>query len=232
MPIAFDKASVRSVDANGFLHVEATPISKATVNPYYGREIPDYQKLGLEADKVYHMLRDPKELAAAASTFNNLPLLDKHIPLDKFNLEDPEVKKHLVGSTGTDAEFEAPYLVNSLVIHTAGGIKAVESKTMRELSCAYRYIAVMTPGIYEGQRYDGVMTEISGNHVSLVEEGRAGHDVKVMDARHRRGVDYRKISAAMGNDGGDQIRAALAAETRPGPAAGSVTERRARMKHS
>lgn len=39
----------------------------------------------------------------------------------------------------------------------------------------------MTPGTYEGQPYDGRMTNIRGNHVALVEKGRAGPDVLVYD---------------------------------------------------
>ena len=43
--IAFDKDTVRSKDVNGFLHVSKTPISKANICPYYGREIPNYESL-------------------------------------------------------------------------------------------------------------------------------------------------------------------------------------------
>ena len=38
--LTFDSTpSVRTKDENGFLHVALTPISKATVNPYLGKEI-------------------------------------------------------------------------------------------------------------------------------------------------------------------------------------------------
>lgn len=39
----------------------------------------------------------------------------------------------------------------------------------------------MEPGEFEGQPYDGRMTEIQGNHLALVEVGRAGSDVVVAD---------------------------------------------------
>jgi len=39
----------------------------------------------------------------------------------------------------------------------------------------------MEPGEFDGQAYDGVMTEIQGNHLALVEVGRAGSDVVVSD---------------------------------------------------
>lgn len=176
--LAFDRATVRSFDKDGRLHIEVTPISKANVCPYYGREIPNSRSLGLQPDKVYYLLRDPKELAKAASTFNNIPLLNEHIPV---TAADPQ-KMAVVGSTGTDAEFDGTYLKNSLVVWDADSIAGIETDEKKELSSAYRYVADMTPGVHEGQPYDGVMRDIVGNHVALVIEGRAGSDVVVGDS--------------------------------------------------
>ena len=53
---------------------------------------------------------------------------------------------------------------------------------MKDLSAAYFFDADMTPGEYEGERYDGVMRNLRANHVALVEEGRAGPDVVVGDS--------------------------------------------------
>ena len=75
---AFDR-SMRRVDQDGRLHVVLTNISKATVNPYYGREIPGASDMGLKADEVYQVFRDPDALEKGAATFNNIPLLDEHI---------------------------------------------------------------------------------------------------------------------------------------------------------
>ncbi|HCR2016769.1 TPA: DUF2213 domain-containing protein [Enterobacter asburiae] len=176
--LAFDRATVRSFDKDGRLHIEMTPISKANICPYYGREIPNSKALGLQPDKVYYLLRDPKELAKAATTFNNIPLLNEHIPV---TAADPQ-KMAVVGSTGTDAEFDGTYLKNSLVVWDADSIAGIETDEKKELSSAYRYVADMTPGVHEGQPYDGVMRDIVGNHVALVIEGRAGSDVVVGDS--------------------------------------------------
>lgn len=176
--LAFDRATVRSFDKDGRLHIEVTPISKANICPYYGREIPNSKALGLQPDKVYYLLRDPKELAKAATTFNNIPLLNEHIPV---TAADPQ-KMAVVGSTGTDAEFDGTYLKNSLVVWDADSIAGIETDEKKELSSAYRYVADMTPGVHEGQPYDGVMRDIVGNHVALVIEGRAGSDVVVGDS--------------------------------------------------
>lgn len=170
--------SMRSYDEDGRLHVETSNISKATVNPYYGSEIPNHDKLGLEPTKAYYMLRDPEELEKAVQSFNNLPLLSKHIPV---SADEPQ-KDVIVGTTGSDAKFEDGYLKCSLAVWDSEAIAGIESGEQMELSSAYRYVADMTPGEFNGMRYDGVMRDIVGNHVALVDVGRAGRDVVVSDA--------------------------------------------------
>ena len=197
--LAFDRASLRSFDRDGRMHVAMTPISKANICPYHGREIPDYGQLGLDADRVYQLLRDPDELKRAAPTFNNLPVLSRHVPVSAAD-HRPDL---VVGSTGTDTAMAGPYLRTSLVVWAADAIEGIESDRQRELSAAYRYTAVMEPGTYEGVHYDGRMTNISGNHVAIVESGRVGSDVVVgdertdrRDARHARSFAERYPEAA------------------------------------
>ena len=176
--IALDKSSVRSIDADGRMHIAISNISKANVCGYMGREIPGAEKLGLDMGRTYQLLRDPQELEKAASTFNNVPLLDEHIPV---SADEPH-KSKVVGSTGTDAEFDGEYLKNSLVVWDAAAIAGINTGEQKELSAAYRYVADMTPGVYQGVPYDGVMRQIVGNHVALVKYGRAGADVVVGDS--------------------------------------------------
>lgn len=177
--LAFDAAiTARRIDENGFMHVDACPISKATVNPYLGREIPNWQDLGLNPERVYYGLRDPEELAKAAPTFNGLPLMQGH---HDYTADAPP-KEYQVGSTGTEARFEEPYLLNALSITDKKAIKSVEDGSCKQISCSYRYTPDMTAGEYQGAKYDFVMRDIRGNHVALVPQGRAGSDVVVSDS--------------------------------------------------
>lgn len=173
------KTTNRSYDADGRLHVASSNISKGNVCPYLGREIPRWQELGLNPDRVYNLLRDPAELEKAAGTFNNLPVLSEHVPVTVDDYR-PEL---VVGSTGTDAGMNGTFLTNSLVIWARDAITGIEQDEKRQLSSAYRYRADMTPGIFEGVAYDGRMCDIIGNHVALVFEGRAGSDVIVGDEK-------------------------------------------------
>jgi 8-oxo-dGTP pyrophosphatase MutT (NUDIX family) len=176
--LAFDKGSVRSYDHDGRLHVKLTHITKANVCPYRGDEIPDADKLGLDPKRIYMLLRDPQELERAVSTANLIPVLNEHVPVSPI---DPK-QSNVVGYTGTDAVWNAPYIDNSMVISVQDSIRNVENETQQELSSAYYYDADMTPGTFEGAPYDGVMRNIKFNHVALVPRGRAGPDVMVGDS--------------------------------------------------
>ena len=177
------KPSMRTIDDNGFLHVALTPISKATVNPYLGSEIPLAKEHGFDPEKIYYALRPADELEKAAKTFNGLPLLLEHHNIDAEN----PAKEYVVGSVGTDAVFENPYLKNSLTVTDAQAIGYIEDGQVAEISCCYSYDPDFTSGEFtevDGSKvhYDLIMRNIKGNHVALVPEGRAGHDVKVADS--------------------------------------------------
>lgn len=180
--LVYDRAqvdSVRNIDDNGYLHVGVSNITKEQVAPYRGNEIPDFEKLGLDPDKIYTIYRPASELSKpeTVKSLNGIPILLKHAP---DSAEEPASNR--VGSTGTDAKWEAPYLTNSLHIQDADAIRRINDGTMREISMGYFYTPVLKHGEFEGEPYDLIMTDIACNHVALVEEGRAGPDVLVKDA--------------------------------------------------
>lgn len=176
--LALDRASVRSIDADGHLHVGESNISRSQVAGYWGREIPDYESLGLQPDKLYQLLRDPAELEKAAASFNGKPLLITHKPQTAAD-HDHELT---VGAV-SNVRYEAPYLKAELAVWDAAAIAGITTGGQKELSAAYRYVPVMQAGTYQGVRYDGRMTQIQANHVALVESGRAGSDVVVGDSQ-------------------------------------------------
>lgn len=177
--MAFDRQSVRTFDQDGMMHIKRTPITKACINGYYGKEIPGAESMGLDPNKLYKMLRCPEELKKAAPTFNRKPLLNTHLPF----LASAPPKDAVVGATGEDAEFDHPYLYNSMVDWDSVSIAGIDSGQQREISSSYRYRADMTPGVYNGEEYDGVMRDIVCNHVAIVPDGRAGPDVLVYDSK-------------------------------------------------
>lgn len=127
--LALDR-SMRRYDEDGRLHVANCRLSKATVNPYRGKEIPRGQALGLDAERVYQLYRDPVELEKACSTWNGIPLLSGHVP---HSAAQP-IEDKVAGAIGTDVRWEPPYVVGSLAIWRKEDISDVESTDKEELS--------------------------------------------------------------------------------------------------
>ncbi len=183
LKLALDRASVRSTDKDGRLHVAETNICKACVSPYRGKEIPGYRELGLDPDRMYNLLRPPEELERAANTSNGVQLLRKHTPVNA----DDHKPYDVVGALGTTARWEHPFVKNGLTIWPAKDIEGVETKEKTELSPGYHYKPVMESGIYtdedgKNHPYDGKMLDIVFNHVAIVEDGRQGPEVIVGDS--------------------------------------------------
>lgn len=176
--IAMDDMSMRTFSPDGHMHVALSNISRAQVSPYWGREIPDYEKFGLAPDKKYNLLRHPEELRKSTPTWNGVPLLITHQPISA----DDHPSDLVVGASGTDARYEHPFLKNSLHVWAKPAIDAIQSGKQRELSGAYHYVFVPQTGVYEGKPFDGLMRDISANHIALVESGRVGPAAIVADS--------------------------------------------------
>lgn len=169
--------SARHLDQDGRLHVNKSHISMAGINSYYGYELdPDGSK-GLEERRSYRILRDPEALSQAVSTFERIPILAGHAFV---NAENPK-KEKVIGAIGSDVSFDAPYLDADTVIWDDQAITLINNGSMTSWSCSYHCTLDMTPGMYDGKSYDGKMIKIVGNHLALVEEGRAGTDVVIAD---------------------------------------------------
>jgi uncharacterized protein len=174
--LAYDR-SLRVKDIDGRLHVRDCRISKANICPYLGREIPDWDKLGLDPDRVYNLYRDAGALAAAAPTAERIPLMMRHVA---STADDPQ-KETIIG-TVSNVRWIDPYLIADLSVWDAAGIEAIESERQQELSPGYRYQPLMNSGVIDGQSFDGRMTSpIIFNHLAIVDTGRTGPDVMVND---------------------------------------------------
>lgn len=183
--LAFDsftlKKSVRTIDDNGFLHVAVSPVTREQVAPYRGCEIPHFKELGFDPETIYYGYRPAEELSKqdTIQSLNGIPIQFKHHP----DYASAPAKDTRIGSTGTDAKWDAPFLTNSLHFQDKQAIDHVIDGSMKELSLGYRYEPVKKSGVFNGQNYDFIMTDISCNHLALVEEGRAGHEVCVGDEK-------------------------------------------------
>lgn len=183
--MAYDRASVRHTDDDGRLHIDEANICEARIDPYYGEEInavmadyPDW--VPLETKKKYRVFRDPAELSKPETikSANAIPILCDHVAT---SAKDHKFAK-TVGSTGTNARWEAPFIKNALVFWPQAAIDDIDDGSKAQLSPGYKYVADPTPGTWKGEPYDIRMKNIAFNHLAQVPQGRQGPKVVVPDA--------------------------------------------------
>ena len=170
-------------EGNGHLYVSDCVITSACVSEYLGKEIQGYEDFGLEPNKLYGVLRPYEEIEKSLETYKGLPLLDKHIPI---SAEHPHEEEWL-GTVGTDAKLNGNNLLNTVVIWKQIAIDAINDADKGDkkngkkcLSVGYGYNIVKEDGIFEGKQYQFKMTNIKGNHVALVDDGRVP-DAQIAD---------------------------------------------------
>jgi hypothetical protein len=125
--------------------------------------------------------RPPEEVFRADSleSFQLVPLTDDHPP---EMLNGQNSKKYAVGTIGESVRKDGDKVAASIMVFDAATIAKMEAGKA-QLSCGYEADVEDSPGEVNGHRYDAIQRNIRGNHVAIVDTGRAGPDVRVrMDA--------------------------------------------------
>lgn len=175
----------RITDQNGFFEVKANPLSRVGVFPYSGRQLGFSDE---RASKIFQVYRPAEELAdpACLASFRLMPLVDDHtvigptaVALDPDNAL-PAEQKGVHGVIGEEVYFQNGWLYGNIKIFSSVLQRLIEAGK-KQLSAGYACVYEMTAGLFEGQPYDAIQRSIRGNHVALVNEGRMGPQVAVLD---------------------------------------------------
>ena len=111
----------------------------------------------------------------------------------------PAERKGVEGVIGEDVYFEYPYLKGNIKLFSESMFEMIEDGK-KDLSCGYRCAYELEEGEFDGTPYQVVQRRIRGNHVALVDNGRMGKDVAVLDASEKLtfAIDMKEFS--MEND--------------------------------
>lgn len=172
--------TARVKDANGWFEVPRNPLSKEGVFPYLGRQLG---LTGADATKLFNVYRPGSELAdpETIDSFRLLPMIDDHTMLGAPEAgRTPAEKKGVHGVIGDRVVFEGGTLYGNLKLFSQSLAQKINAGK-RELSCGYSCTYDFTPGVFDGKAYDAVQRRLRGNHVALVDKGRMGPDVAVLD---------------------------------------------------
>jgi len=164
-------------DENGFVLVANRPISKVGVFDYLGSSIGDTDN----PDKIYRVYRPAEELSSqdTIESFKLVPWIDEHEMLG--NDGTPAEDKGIQGTTGEDIYFEDDTLYGNLKVYSDSLKNRIENGK-KELSLGYKCKYKFESGVFNGEKYDAIQTELRGNHIATVENGRMGKEVAVCDS--------------------------------------------------
>lgn len=169
----WDSGTVGTVERTdqGYLRAPAT-ITKTGVFTYR-----------LPGGKTRRELRLPDEVfrADTLASFGLSPLTNGHPPA---MLTSRNTARYQVGSV-VEAKQDGDHVSAYVQVTDADAIEAAEAGR-RQLSCGYRCDLDPTagvtnglPGVPDGLHYDAIQRNIRGNHVALVDKGRAGSSVQL-----------------------------------------------------
>lgn len=153
--------------------------ARTGVYQYGGREVDPDNKHGLRDTAVVHVLRDERTVfdQKAVHSFIGKPITDDHpsVPVTADN------HRQLARGTIMGAMREGDYLAFDLLLTDAEAISKVNGGK-RELSNGYS--AELEFGDFtaaDGTKCQARQASIAGNHVALVDRGRAGSECAIKD---------------------------------------------------
>lgn len=163
----------------GYLLCSNVSIARTGVQKYLGQELGLNDKYD-EYVPVYRLEEDVFEKAAMAS-FEGKSVTDNHPfqPVDVNNNAQYD-KGHVQNIRRVGDE-----LVGDIIIKDPNLISVVENNVKREISCGYNCQ-------YEPYKDGYRQIDIRGNHVAIVDKGRAGSHVCIKDSQPERRTEMSK----------------------------------------
>lgn len=119
----------------------------------------------------------PAEEAFDATTLDSfalVPLTNTH-PREGL-LDSENTRDYQIGTVDRPRQ-DGEKVRTSLLVTDSGAVKDMKRGRV-ELSMGYTCDVDNTPGTANGQRYDAIQRNVRGNHVALVDAGRAGSEVR------------------------------------------------------
>lgn len=130
-----------------------------------------------DGGKPWIEYRPPEEAfkTDCLDSFSLVPLTNTH-PVEGL-LDAKNTMRYQVGTVDTPRKDGDKVRARMLVTDAAAVADMKQGR--RELSSGYTCDVDNTPGMIDGKRYDAVQRNVRGNHVALVDVGRAGPEVRV-----------------------------------------------------
>lgn len=162
-----DTVSLDDIGQDGEYLVAFAKTARTGVQTYLRREV------GLDGDGTVTINRPESQVfdKASVESFTNIPITMDH-PANGVSSEN--FRAEAIGVTTGDVMRDGDHIRFGLKIMDKTAIEKIKAGK-RELSGGYDHDIDWTPGITsDGIHYDGSQINIRGNHIAVVDRGRAG----------------------------------------------------------
>lgn len=169
MRTRYDTAPIKQVTTDpqtGFMHVTNVPIARVGVFPYMKAD----RSIEMEAKLPAELLSD-----STVNSADNRPVTNDHHGL----VTKDNATQLAKGFTADNAHVDNNTLRVDMTIMDGKLIDDINNGK-QELSIGFQTNIDQTPGKYNGVAYDSVQKDIRINHVAVVNQGRAGHKVRLL----------------------------------------------------
>ena len=124
-------------------------------------------------------LRHPDEVFKTDSldSMKMIPVTNGH-PEERL-VSAENAKRLAIGYTGETITQDGEFVLSNLVITDLASIKDVTERNRRELSLGYTVDLIPEEGSYNGQPYNFRQSNIKYNHLSIVDNARAGSEARI-----------------------------------------------------
>ena len=199
-----ENLSVRQPE--GYLLCLNVPVARTGTQEYMPGELglTGNEQLSVSAESGLIPVYRPEEEVFAPETmasFEGMPVTNDHPPdgVDVSNIR--ALQKGHAHNVRRGSGEESDLLLADLIITDPALITAILEEGKREISCGYTYELCMENGQY-------IQRKIRGNHVAVVDAGRAGSRVSIKDQKpfteRRKSImkkSLSKVLARMAKDG-------------------------------
>jgi len=178
-------------EPEGYLICVNVPIARSGTQQYLQDE------LGMDGDKRITVFRPEEEVFSEATiaSFEGMPVTNDHpdaeegVTIDNFQYLNKGHAQNVHRGTGNESDL----LIADLIITDPQMIHEIIDNGKREISCGYNYELCEEDGKY-------IQRQICGNHIAIVDRGRAGHRVCIKDSAPK--SERRKTKMAKRNHSG------------------------------
>lgn len=176
----------REITAEGYLRAPAN-LARCGIQDYLAHELGLDTLMGMDPTRRLRLYRGPEEVfdQASLSSFENQPITINH---PSGGVSAANWRQTSVGDVHQIAR-RGDIMVGVVIVRDEKAVKTVLDDGKTALSNGYDFELDLTPGVApDGQKYDGSMKNIRGNHVAIVDAARCGSACKIADHNPEEGT--------------------------------------------